>query len=658
MRNFGCASFLAIAGVALAMTATAAEGVAGNWRLFDHTGGSHELYRHKDREAVLLYSTATKSELAKADFAALQALRADLDENTLSILALASQPDDSRAALSSWNVANEAGIPVLVDEAQFAAHAIGATHDAEAILLNTDDWSIAYRGPLRDGDALQGDLSTALSALTSGKAVQPIAHDALGSAIQFKNLEDAPNYTDHVAPILAKNCVQCHSEGNIGPFAMDSYRKVSGWAPMIRETVVTKRMPPWHADPHVGAFTNEVGLSTEEAQTIVAWVDGGTPRGEGEDILRIAASEAADADGWMLGEPDYVVSMPRVEELPAQGVFDYRYQRARVKIDGDKWVKGVEVRPDNAEALHHALIFVQYPQEYAHLQPEYHGGAGGYFAGYAPGTLPIFYPEDSGKFLPDGSTIIFQMHYTATGKPEKDKSELGLHFYDEKPGMVFRTRSATNRSISIEPGVRDDDYAALYRVNQDSVIWGFNPHMHLRGSRFAYSAVLPDGTKKPLLNVPNYDFNWQTEYRLAEPIQLPAGSRIMAEGAFDNSATNPNNPDPEDWVYWGDQSWEEMFIGFISYSPLPDGDVATAKREKVTGPITEAKLIGTEWRFMRFRILFESDGLIIVDDAMNGDWKFVDDDTIQVNVGDRGIVIEVDGNQMKVQGFPLKQLTD
>lgn len=652
---FGAASLFAFA---MPHAAAAPEAV-GNWRLFDHNGGSHELYRLKDRKAVLLYGTSTQSKTAKADFATLTELRGTYDEDTLAIMGVASQPNDSRIALTDWSVAKEAKLPILVDAAQFAAQSLELGSDAEAIVLDPRDWSVAYRGPLRDSeDGVSSDLAKVVGQLVDGGSIEAVIKEAPGSPISYVRPEIEPTYVDDVAPLLAANCVKCHSEGNIGPFVMDSYRKVSGWAPMIRETVVTKRMPPWHADPHHNSYSNEARLTDEQARTIVAWVDAGAPRGEGEDILRQAARDAANDDGWELGQPDHVVTMRRAEELPAQGVFDYRYQRVKVDLGGDKWIKGVELMPGNREVLHHALIFVQYPAEYAHLQPEYHGGAGGYFAGYVPGMFPIFYPEDTGKFLPDGSTIIFQMHYTATGKPEEDQSSLGLHFHDGEPPMVFKTRSAANHAISIEPGDRDSEAMAVYRIKEDSVVWGFNPHMHLRGSRFAYSAVLPDGTEKTLLNVPHYDFNWQTEYRLAEPVKLPAGSRIVCEGAFDNSATNPANPDPEEWVTWGDQSWEEMFIGFLSYSPLPNGSAVAAPREKLSGPITEETLLGTEWQFMRFRLLFERGGVIIVNDAMNGTWEFTDDGQVAVNVGDRGVVIDIEGDKMSVQGMPLRQILE
>lgn len=670
MRIFGCATLTlgaaALAALALHPLATAAPPEAGalieraqNWRLNDHQGASHELYRYGDRKAVLLYSTSLDSDLAEADLTAIAILRESYDGKTLGTLAIAAQARDNRARLERWKAVAELGVPVLHDEAQLASVSLQFETIAEAVLLDTEDWRAVYRGPVRGEDGeLHSVLAKAISALTKGEDPAPTALAAPGAEFEFKKHSDIPTYATEVAPILAAKCVKCHSEGNIAPFVMDSYRRVSGWAPMIKEAVMTRRMPPWHADTHVSHFSNEVTLTPEESRAIIAWADNGTPRGEGDDILREASRKAADEDGWLLGEPDLVVSMQREEKLPAQGVFDYRYQRARVKLDGDKWVKGVELRPGNREVLHHALVFVEYPAKYADQQPEYHGGAGGYFAGYVPGMLPIFYPENSGKFLPDGSTIIFQMHYTATGKEETDRSELGLHFYDEKPEMLFKTRSATNRGIEIAPGDHDSEYAAVYRISQDSTLWGFNPHMHLRGSRFAYTAVLPDGSEKKLLNVPFYDFNWQTEYRLAEPVTLPAGSRIICEGAFDNSAINPANPDPDEWVYWGDQSWEEMFIGFLSYSPIPGGSKKGPKREKIAGPITEEALQGTEWQFMRFRILFERDGLIIVDDALNGKWDFVDDDTIKVEVGDRGIVIDVADNKMSVNGMPLKQLTD
>jgi len=414
-------------------------------------------------------------------------------------------------------------------------------------------------------------------------------------------------------------------------------------------------MPPWHADPHYKTDANDKSLTPEETRTLVSWIDAGAPRGDGEDPLPIAVRENAARSDWHFGTPDLVVEMSREESLPAQGVFDYRYQRVQLDMDEDKWVRSIEMLPGNREVLHHALIFVEYPERLSHLQPEYHAGAGGYFAGYVPGKLPIPFPEGTGKFLPKDATIVFQLHYTATGKPETDKSAIGLYFHDEQPEMALKTRSATDRNLRIPPHERDVSAKAMYRITEDSLVWSLNPHMHLRGQKVKYTAQLPDGSEQVLLNVPFYDFNWQTEYRFDEPIKLPAGSRVVCEGAHDNSATNPHNPDPEEYVYWGSQSWEEMFIGFLTYSPLPEDQQSAASRKAATfeGPLTPETIVGTEWQFMRFNLFFDKDGVLIVDNSINGTWEW-NNDEILINVAGRSIVINVEDDALSVRGNKLK----
>ncbi|HYV28236.1 MAG TPA: alkyl hydroperoxide reductase [Candidatus Eisenbacteria bacterium] len=346
---------------------------------------------------------------------------------------------------------------------------------------------------------------------------------------------------------------------------------MKGWSSMIQEVLLTQRMPPWHADPHYGDFANERRLSPEQAQTLVAWIHQGSPRGDGQDPL--VTTPPPPSEEWPMGKPDYIVKFPKEEEIPANGVFKYRYILANSPIPSNAWLRAAVVKPGNRKVVHHVLVLVKTAQELRTKQRAGPGGGGidGYFSAYVPGYEAVPYPEGTGKFLPKGSVLLFQMHYTETGKSETDLTELGLYLSKEKPALELKTRSAFNVLFLIPPGAPDHETVAEYQFAKDAMLYELSPHMHLRGSRFQYEAVYPDGKKEILLSVPNYDFKWQHLYRLTEAKRLPAGTRLVCRGAHDNSARNPANPDSQKSVGFGEQTFDEMFIGYLNYSDVAPG---------------------------------------------------------------------------------------
>ena len=390
---------------------------------------------------------------------------------------------------------------------------------------------------------------------------------------------DAPPSYGEVADVLARRCMPCHAEGGAAPFAMSSYGRVRGWSEMIREVVRTRLMPPWHADPHVGEFENDRALTPEETSTIVRWVEAGAPKDDDEpDPLPEVAAEETDEE-WPLGEPDLVLQA-RETELPATGTVPYLYQYAPIEVTEDLWVRGVHLKPSNRRVLHHALILLEYPEHLKHKQPNYSLGIGAYFALYIPGMQPRLFPENSGKYLPAGSKVIFQFHYTTTGRPEKDQPSLALYLHDERPPVKFASTSALETELDIPPGERVRLVSEKLFV-RDVWLHDLIPHMHYRGKSIRYDAHYPDGTVETLLSVPDYDFNWQTSYQLAEKKFLPKDTVVKCYALFDNTARNPRNPDPTQHVTWGEESSDEMLIGYMNYSvPFP-GDPRNA-------PATEA----------------------------------------------------------------------
>jgi len=554
--------------------------------LLDHQGRAQELHRQSGSKAVVLISTANGCSTMKEAAPKIKALRDKFGNQGVTFWLIDSNPQDDRTSITKEVGELGLDLPVLQDRAQLVAAALGLGQTCEAICINPTNWMTFYHGAI-DKDLADAKsksagayLENALAKFVGGKSVSPNRTFAKGTPIQLALATDSAaktiSYSSDVAPLLQKSCVPCHSPGNIGPFAMSSYEKIKSRADTIREVLLSQRMPPWHADPHFGTFVNERGLSPEQAQTLERWIEQGAPRGDGSDPL--AANPPPPAEDWPMGKPDFIVKWAKPQEVSASGIFDYRYITVRSPIPTNAWLRAVMVKPGNRKVVHHILVLVATPQELASGKLRQGGGGlNGYFAAYVPGYDAVPFPAGSGKLLPAGSSIIFQVHYTADGKPETDMSEMGLYLSKEKPATELHTRAAFNVRFEIPPGAPETETEAEYRFTKDALLYDMSPHMHLRGSRFSFEAVYPNGKKEMLLSVPHYDFKWQHLYRLAQPKRLPAGTRLVCRGAHDNSTLNLDNPDATKSVRFGDQTFNEMFIGYFNYTDAPtSGSVAKA----------------------------------------------------------------------------------
>jgi hypothetical protein len=367
---------------------------------------------------------------------------------------------------------------------------------------------------------------------------------------------------------LIENCTECHVEGGIAPFPMNQYLIVRGFAPMIREVLMTKRMPPMQVDPHYNRFQNANYIAKDDLQTLVRWVDAGAPRGDSpvdplEQIVQPLATE------WQFGEPDFIVDVPAFD-VPETGVIDYFNHTIELPFTEDKWVRAVQFIPGDSRVLHHLLSYVTSPATPPGAQPVSEDNVRDFLEGYAPGkTEATPFPEGTGVFIEAGNKLTMQMHYTPIGVPVTDRTRLGLYFYDEPPEHKYLTYSISHWSggiLEIPPGEIDHRMNHNYLVEQDMMLYALRPHMHFRGKAFRFSVVYPDQSTEVLMNVPRYDFNWQPTYRFTEPKLLKAGTRIIIDGSYDNSEYNPGNPDPTVTAIGGLQSWDEMFIGYITYT--------------------------------------------------------------------------------------------
>ncbi len=397
----------------------------------------------------------------------------------------------------------------------------------------------------------------------------------LGTALAAGTAAAAtPTFSKDVAPILYKNCASCHRSGEIAPMSLLSYEETRPWAKSIREMVSRGQMPPWHADQPHGTFSNDRRLTDAEKGTLIAWADGGAPQGNPNDL----PAAPKFAEGWTIGKPDVVLTMPKPFEVPASGTIQYQYFRIPTNFTEDKWVQAFEVKPGNRKVVHHILAFASDPAKsplpaaFTQVLPKMPGmgsgaqqGPGTLIAATAVGSNASIFEPGSALRIPAGAVITFQIHYTSNGTAGTDQSSIGLVFAKEPPHTEIHTTQVMNPMMRIPAGAADQAVDTAIEFNEDTHITAMIPHTHLRGKAWEYRLIYPNGDSKVVLSVPKYDFNWQTWYVFATPLAAPKGSRLEATAHYDNSVNNKFNPDPKVEVRWGDQTWNEMQYTAITY---------------------------------------------------------------------------------------------
>lgn len=390
----------------------------------------------------------------------------------------------------------------------------------------------------------------------------------------------APNvtYTKDVAPIIQKNCQGCHRPGEVAPMPFTNFKDTRPWAKAIKEKVVTRVMPPWFADPKHTEFENDARLSEKDMQTIASWVDQGAKEGDPKAM----PPSPKFVEGWNIGKPDAVLSMTVDFEVPLEGAVPYKYFVIPTNFDEDKYVQAAEIRAGDRSHMHHLIVSVRYPdgsplpaageldvaarREGLARAARSVEDSDGRLVGWAPGEAPLILKDGQAKLIKKGSVLIFQVHYTTNGKPGKDRSSVGLIFSKTPVEKRVITAGAFARNLVIPAGDPNFESRATFPFKEDSHIDSLHPHMHLRGKDMTFQLVYPDGTSKLLLSVPRFDFNWQQTYVFKEPVAAPKGSKLEVIAHHDNSANNKFNPDPTKVVKWGDQTWDEMMIGYFDYT--------------------------------------------------------------------------------------------
>lgn len=548
-----------------------------DFTLQDYRGREVRLSDYSEQQAVVLVFLGTECPLAKLYGHRLSQLDQQYADEQVAILGINSNSQDSITEIAAYARRHGIEFPVLKDVGNRVADATGAERTPEAFVLDQQR-RIQYRGRIDDQYGIgyvreaanRQDLKAAVDAVLAGKPVEQPRTEAVGCLIGRAREPDPAaevTYSDQIARILQRRCVECHREGEIAPFALVDYDEVSGWAEQIEEVVVEGRMPPWHADAQPGEFENDRSLSGEEVAQIRAWVAAGAPEGDPAQL----PPPRQWTEGWQLPrEPDFIA--PITEEpfvVPADGSIEYKYFTIDPGFTEDQWVSAVEIQPGNRQVVHHVLMFAGEGRD---AVQRFRGGALGYDAGYVPGQRAEPYPEGMARRIPAGSKLIFQVHYTPIGTPATDQTRVGMLMVDpSEVRQEIRTFAAVAPHLNIPPHEADYSISATSRpLKHDAKLLMLAPHMHYRGTAFHYEAHFPDGTRRELLDVPRYDFNWQTAYRLSEHLELPAGTTIHCTAVYDNSSENLSNPDPEQRVRWGEQTWDEMMIGYFDYA-VPKG---------------------------------------------------------------------------------------
>ncbi|MFO0940268.1 MAG: redoxin domain-containing protein [Pirellulales bacterium] len=597
-------SALSIATIGLlSLEAVAADGAAkaaigskiAGFELTDYRGRKWNSDELRGSRGTVFVFLGTQCPLAKIYSSRINQLEAEFNKSGISFVAVSPNVQDSLEMMAAFARKHKLEIPFLKDPDQALATALGATRTPEACVLDNSG-KLVYRGRIDDQYGIgyvreapkSSELKVALNAVVAGKSVPEAEVAAVGCLIGRRKAGKADGeitYTNQVARILQKRCVECHREGDIGPMDLTNYEDVAAWSDMMLEVIRDNRMPPWQANPAHGKFSNDRSLSADEKATLEKWVASGTPLG---DISQLP-EPLKFADGWQLPqEPDVVIPVSSEPfTIPAKGAVRYQYFQQALSFEEDKWIKAMEVKPGNRGVVHHILVFDRIKGTDGNIQ-----GHRSFFAGYVPGTRAKPFAEGMAKRLPAGSELIFQVHYTTVGTEQVDQSHIGLVFEKDPSKLTheIQTSSVFDARFRIPP--KTSDYSVKAELDKPLPacdLLALSPHMHVRGKSYRYTAIFPDGRRQVLLDVPRYDFNWQNEYRLEEKLPIPAGTQILGEAVFDNSDENLNNPDPNQWVTFGEQTWEEMMIGYFHVAVPLDRDTLKAKVSVLPEPIPQRR---------------------------------------------------------------------
>ena len=552
-----------------------------DFALLDQEGKFHKLSRYANDRGVVLYVYGVGCPIARNHLPTLKKLRDKYKQRGIEFLLLDCNPQDDRESLQQDARERNIDIPILKDDGQLVKDLLGITRTCETFLIDPKTKQVVFHGPVDDRlgyesqkkEANHHYLQNAIDAHLSGDSVKNPDTEIRGCLIS--NISDAaqnlpaPDYVTDVAPILEKRCFNCHSTGGSAPWALESYEDVLGWSAMIREVILTKRMPPRQPDRHYLPFSETHGIFPDEASTLVRWIDAGAPRGEGKDPLTIAKVTTDKIID--INKAQIKIPLPP-QRIPATGEVAYRTNAMKFQLKEDAWVRAGKIQPSEPEVLHHAFCRTSPVQgdDFESTQFSKRGISKKWrstnVAAYVPGMNSFAFPTDTGMKIPRECALVFLYHYTTTGKAVTDRPQLGVFLHDKPPLFELEMETIERRDFTIPPGESEYQVEDDYIPDEDMLLFGIAPHMHYRGSSFRCKIVLPEGSEKTIFSMPDYRMTWQGIYWFKEPLAVTKGTKIICTGVFDNSNTNELNPDSTEEVVYGQQSWKEMFEGWLLYS--------------------------------------------------------------------------------------------
>jgi len=483
-----------------------------------------------------------------------------------------SHESDDAASIAKYASEAEFPFPMLHDGGSALAEKLRVERVPTVLVLDGKR-TVRYAGRIDDqyapgvhkAKASTSELADAIASVLKGEDVRVASAPAAGCKLTRSKVEtkatDPVTYHKHVAAIIQDKCQECHRPGEAGPFSLVSYKQAKSWSAMMREVVADDVMPPWHADAPYGHFKNDRRLTKAEKKTLIAWVDQGCAEGDAKD----APEPRKFADGWRLGrEPDEVLRMKDAVKVPASGDVPYKYVQVGEAFKEDRWVTSIEVRPEQRAVVHHIIAFVLPPGS-SFLDLDGPNFAKFMLGAYVPGDQPIVAGPGQARKVPKGSIVLLELHYTPNGRAVTDRSSIGLCYAKKAPDVELQSVAVMNEKFRIPPGAEKHEVKATHAFEKATTLLSLTPHMHVRGKAFRYELVLADKKRETILDVPKYDFNWQSSYNFAKPLEIPAGTVMECTAWYDNSAKNPFNPDPKKTIRWGDMTSSEMMIGFVSY---------------------------------------------------------------------------------------------
>ncbi len=552
-------------------------------RVTDLAGRAHRLSDWRGEAGLVVAVTSATCPLSKRYLPSLAALEPELRAQGIGLVLVNPFASEDPAEIRAQLAAHSFTAPYVHEVDRALTGALGARSTTEVFLLDATR-TLVYRGALDDQYDLvrnlpaprQPHLRRAVAALLRGEPPEMAATAAPGCDLEATPAAAATSpvavtYPRDVARILQQHCVSCHQPGGVAPFALDSLAAVRDRTRVVRRVLEERTMPPWFAAPPPpgtpAPWAHDRSLPERDRADLLAWL-GSADRPEGDP--KDAPLTRRAPTGWTIGKPDLVVPLSRAYAIPAGGVMPYQFDIVTTTLTEDRWVSAYEILPSARDVVHHVLVNVHAPGGPVRDHEE---GATGYWAVYVPGNGAHIYPEGFARRLPAGSRVSFQIHYTPSGRPVQERLQLGLVFAKVPPRYEVRTLPIPDRDLRIPPGAAHHVETASRRLPYDLPLLSLMAHLHVRGKAFRFELLPPDGAPEVLLDLPQYDFNWQLRYDLRQPRLLPRGSTVRVTAVFDNSAGNPANPDPTRTVRWGPQTSDEMLIGYLEYFvPIPPRD--------------------------------------------------------------------------------------